>query len=910
MIAQDAPWWSSRERQRDRKLELKMQNYTLKAPLSGRLLPLEDVPDPVFAKRMVGDGVALDPSSNALLAPCDASVAHLHDAYHAITLRTESGLHVLLHIGIDTVQLKGEGFLPHVTAGQSVKAGDTLIEFDPTYIRAHARSLLTIIVITDAESVSEIKAAKGEVRAGRDTILQLRAAAAKTRVVTDASAQCVSDMITIRDPAGLHARPAARLSSTARQYEARLTLRKGDREANAKSLVSLMELDVRQGDQVQLLASGDDAERAIDVVVSQFKEALRDAAQHERATEAGQGEPPGLATKRDKSTAAGVASKQTANAGAAGDPLQDQTLGVQRDLAVLTGTTASSGLAMGAAFRLRRQHFDWPASTDDPVAAQRQLDHAIEQAKATLQAVHARLRDQAGSAPAAIFAAQQEVLADPDILDMARRNMREGKSAASAWHGSISHHAGRLAELENEVLAARANDLRDVGERVLNHLVGQSDQRIDVPDGAILIAEELTPSQASFLDGSQVLGFCTTMGTPSSHVAIVARSLGVPAIVGMDARVLAVADGTPVIVDADRGTLLLNPSEQEIAHCKDRIEASRVELAEVSASAAEPAETRDGHRVSVLANLSHPRDVEQLGACGADGVGLLRSEFLFVDRSSAPDEQEQRRVYEDVARKIRAGEPLVIRTLDVGGDKPLSYLPIPHEENPFLGERGIRVGLNRPHILRTQIRAILAAARSMSADGPSIKVMFPMIATLEEWRQAKAIFDDEQTKLAAEVSSASVGEPAVPTISVGMMVEVPAAALLAEQFAREVDFFSIGTNDLTQYTLAMDRGNPAFSTQLDGLCPSVVHLIAKTVAGARKYDKPVSICGNIASDPRAVPILIGLGVTELSVDTGSIPRLKHEIRNMTFTKCKEIAGEALQAGTSAEVHSRAMQRGK
>jgi phosphoenolpyruvate-protein phosphotransferase len=887
-----------------------MQHHTLKAPLSGCLLPLENVPDPVFAKRMLGDGIALDPSSNALLAPCDALVAHLHDACHAITLRTESGLHVLLHIGIDTVQLKGEGFLPHVAAGQSVKAGDTLIEFDPTYIRAHARSLLTIIVITDAESVSEMKAAKGEVRAGRDVILQLRSAAADTRAVTDAPARCVSDMIAIRDPDGLHARPAARLASTARQYEARLTLRKGDREANAKSLVSLMQLDVRQGDQVQLLASGDGAERAIDAVFSRFKEALREAEQYARATEAGQGEPPGLETKRDKSAAAGVASKQAAHTGVAGDQLHGQTLDVQSDPAVLTGTTASPGLAMGAAFRLRRQHFDWPESTDDPVAAQRKLDHAIEQAKATLQAVHARVRDQAGAAPAAIFAAQQEVLADPDILDMARRSIREGKSAASAWHASISHHAGRLAELENELLAARASDLRDVGERVLNHLVGQSEQKIDVPDGAILIAEELTPSQASILDRGQVRGFCTTMGTPSSHVAIVARSLGVPAIVGMDARVLAVADGTPVIVDADRGTLRIDPSVQEIAHCKDRIEASRVELAEVSASAAEPAETRDGHRVRVLANLSHPRDVEQLRACGADGVGLLRSEFLFVDRSSAPDEQEQRRVYEDVARKIRAGEPLVIRTLDVGGDKPLPYLPIPQEENPFLGERGIRVGLNRPYILRTQIRAILAAARSASADRPSIKVMFPMIATIEEWRQAKAIFDDEQTKLAAEVSATSAGEPALPAISVGMMVEVPAAAILAEQFAREVDFFSIGTNDLTQYTLAMDRGNPAFSTQLDGLSPSVVHLVAKTVAGAHKYNKPVSVCGNIASDPRAVPILMGLGVTELSVDIGSIPRLKHEIRSMTFAQCKEMAGEALQAGTSAEVHTLAMQRGK
>lgn len=892
-----------------------MQNHILKAPLSGCLVPLEHVPDPVFAKRMLGDGVAIDPTSNALLAPCDASVAHLHEAYHAITLRTESGLHVLLHIGIDTVQLKGEGFLPHVAAGQSVKAGDTLIEFDPTYIRAHARSLLAIIVITDAESVSEMIAGEGEVRAGRDTILQLRSAAARTQAATDAAARYVSDMIVIRDPAGLHARPAATLASAARQYQARLTLRKGDREANAKSVVSLMQLDVRQGDQVQLIASGDDAERAIDGVSSRFEEALRDAARPERTTGAQQAGaqqegPPGVETERGTGTASKRAANAGATTGATKDRLHAQTPGTHNAPSVAEGTTASPGLAMGTAFQLRRQSFDWPERADDPLAAQRQLDHAIDRAKATLQAVHARFRDQAGSAPAAIFAAQQEILADPDILDMAGRSIRAGKSAASAWHASISHHAARLAELDNELLAARASDLRDVGERVLQHLIGHADQEIDVPDGAILIAEELTPSQASILNGGQARGFCTVMGTSSSHVAIVARSLGVPAIVGMDARVLTVADGTPVIVDADRGALLINPSEQQIAHCKDRIEASRVELAAATASAADPAETRDGHRVRVLANLSHPRDVEQVATSGADGVGLLRSEFLFADRSSAPGEQEQTRVYEDVARNISAGKALVIRTLDVGGDKPLPYLPIPHEENPFLGERGIRVGLNRPHILRTQIRAILLAARSAAADGPSIELMFPMIATIEEWRQAKAIFDDEQTKLAAELNAASPGEPGLPPISVGVMVEVPAVAILAEQFAREVDFFSIGTNDLTQYTLAMDRGNPAFSTQLDGLCPSIVHLIAMTVAGARKHDKPVSVCGNLASDPRAVPILLGLGVDRLSVDLGSIPRLKHEIRNMTFAKCKEMAGEALQAGTSTEVHALALQRGK
>ncbi|MCG8422600.1 MAG: phosphoenolpyruvate--protein phosphotransferase [Proteobacteria bacterium] len=884
------------------------QNHRFKAPLSGRLLPLEEVPDPVFAQKMLGDGVALDPSSNALLAPCDASVAHLHDAYHAITLQTESGLHVLLHIGIDTVQLKGEGFLPHVAVGQAVKAGDILIEFDPTYIRTHARSLLTAIVISDAESVSDLKVATGQVTAGRDIVLQLRAAAAGQKEVTPSSSQYTSDLISIANPAGLHARPAAALASATRQFTASITLRRGTGQANAKSVVSLMQLDVRQGDQVQLIASGDDAKHAIDTVVPQFEKTLRDASQQERATAPGRED--GSGREPDPDTAARGETEHSSTAGLADEqPGSHISAGASGDVVDFAGKTASSGLALGTVFQLRRQNLVWPESTDNPLAEQRQLDRAIERARTTLQALHARLSERADPHQADIFAAQQEILDDPDITDMARRAIGHGKSAASAWHASISHHAGQLAQLDNELLAARASDLRDVGERVTRHLMGHAEGQLDVPDGAILIAEELTPSQASLLDRGHIRGFCTSLGTPNSHVAILARSLGVPAIVAMDARVLDVADGTTAIVDADRATLIISPSEQQIARCQERIEASTVARKEVIARAAEPAETRDGHRIKVLANISHESDVEQMSAHGAEGVGLLRSEFLFVDRSSAPDEVEQKRVYQDIATAVGPGRPLVVRTLDVGGDKPLAYLPMRYEENPFLGERGIRVGLKRPHILRAQLRAILSAACTMATDSPPLKVMFPMIATVDEWRAAKAIFDAERATLAAQMKANTSEKPVLPQVQVGIMVEVPAVAILAEAFAREVDFFSIGTNDLSQYTLAMDRGNPAFSAQLEGLAPSIIHLIARTVAGARKYDKGVSVCGNIASDPHALPILVGLGITELSVDVRSIPRIKQELRNMAFAECEAMAEKALQAATSAEVRALVAEHG-
>ena len=854
-------------------MNMQAQQHALRAPLSGTLLALEQVPDPVFAQRMIGDGVALEPESNALLAPCDGTVAHLHEAYHAITLETETGLQVLLHIGIDTVQLAGEGFLPHVAAGQAVKTGDVLIEFDPDYLRAHARSLLTMMLIVDMDGVSEMQVATGQVRAGEDVALRLQTRAGAARALASAAEERVSAAIEVTDPAGLHARPAAVLASVARRYQAAIALCKGDREANAKSVLSVMQLDVRHGDQVLLRARGSDAESALGDIAAQLEEALRAAESDAGAVLA---------------TAAPAAEALTA------DPGQlDESTGA------LAGVTASPGLALGSAFRLRRQRIDWPETAPDPQAARRELERAIERAQAALQAMQGRLRGQGEQAPADILAAQQELLGDPDIAEMAYRSIGHGKSAPSAWHAAIEHHSGRLAALDNELLAARASDLRDVGERVLRQLVGQSEAALDVPAGSILIAEELTPSQASLLDGGAVRGFCTTMGTSNSHVAIVARSLGIPALVGMDARILSVADGTPVLVDAERGAVHIAPSDEQRARTEERIAATRAELAAATAHALEPARTSDGHAIAVLANLSHTGEIEHLRIHGAEGVGLLRSEFLFAERSSAPDEDEQSRVYGEIAGALGAGQALVIRTLDVGGDKPLAYLPLPREDNPFLGERGIRVGLNQPQILRTQLRAVLRAARAAAPGGPELRVMFPMIATLEEWRQAKAIFDDERARLAAE----SEGGAELPAILLGIMVEVPAVALLAEQFAREVDFFSIGTNDLAQYTLAMDRGNPAFAAQLDGLSPALVQLVARTVAGARAHGKRVSVCGNLASDLRAVPILIGLGVDALSVDLRSIPRLKQAIRSTELAACEAMANAALQAGTSAEIHA-------
>jgi phosphoenolpyruvate-protein phosphotransferase len=384
------------------------------------------------------------------------------------------------------------------------------------------------------------------------------------------------------------------------------------------------------------------------------------------------------------------------------------------------------------------------------------------------------------------------------------------------------------------------------------------------------------------------MGFCTTRGGATSHVAILARSLGIPALAGIEPAALELANGTPVILDGDKGTIRLNVSADEVSHVRAAQQRADQRRREDLTHAREPAVTLDGTHIEVMANIGGVTDAGQVAALGGEGVGLLRSEFLFMERRDAPTEDEQFENYKSIVETLGPDRTVIIRTLDVGGDKPLSYLPIPKEDNPFLGERGVRVGLDRPEILRAQLRAILRASKF-----GKINVMFPMIATLSELRDVKAILAEE---------AASLGVPTIPT---GIMVEVPAAAVMAAQFAREADFFSVGTNDLTQYTLAMDRGHPKLAPQVDGLSPAVLHLIAHAVRGAHAAGRNVrvGVCGGIASDPCAIPILIGIGVDELSVSMPAIPAVKAQIRTLRLDDCRKLAEFALAADSAADVRT-------
>jgi phosphocarrier protein FPr len=846
----------------------------LKAPLTGVLVPIEQVPDPVFAQKMVGEGVSIDPLSDRLLAPCDGEVSHVHPASHAVTIRTLGDLEVLLHIGLDTLKMRGEGFDAKVKVGDQVRTGDELIAFDLDKVATSAKSLLTQMVITNSDLISSLTPRTGLVTAGTDDVAEVTLAGGEGEGAAEgapapAGRTVTSDAVIIPNPEGLHARPAAVLANLAQKYESDIRLKRGDDQVNAKSVMAVMGLEVLTGHKVQVIARGPDAAQAAE----ELAEALRE----------GLGEEGVVPVSEDTTSLAPAAT--TSPAPAAARPARRS-----EDPNVLLGVAASPGLGVGRVLRVFHEDIEVKEDAADAHKERRLLNEAIDRAMVQLESLENRLRQDAEPDKAAIFGAHREILRDPDLLDIASSAIDKGKSAAFAWRRAYTTYADRLAGLKNELLAQRATDVRDVGQRVLEEVTGQRREKTEMPEGTILVAEDLTPSDTASLDRTKVVGFCTVAGGASSHAAILARSLDIPAVAGIEPRALDIPDGTLVILDGAKGTLRVNVTEDDVTRIRRHQERLAARRAEELAHANEPAVTSDGHRVEVVANIGGLEDAQEAGNKGAEGVGLLRSEFVFLDRAKAPTEDEQAELYTAIAKALAPGQPLVIRTLDVGGDKPLPYLPIAPEENPFLGERGIRVGLDRPEVLRTQVRAILRAAEAAEAAA-KIHVMFPMIATIEDFRQAKDIFEEERADLGVE------------PVPLGIMVEVPSVAIMAAQFAAEVDFFSVGTNDLTQYTLAMDRGHPRLAPQVDGLNPAVLGLIAQAVKAAHEADRWVGVCGGMASDPQAVPILIGLGVDELSASVPAIPAVKAQVRSLSLAQCQELAARALTQDSAAAVRA-------
>jgi multiphosphoryl transfer protein len=558
----------------------------------------------------------------------------------------------------------------------------------------------------------------------------------------------------------------------------------------------------------------------------------------------------------------------------------------------LVGIPASPGIALGPAVVHRPIRSEVERYTvHDHVAEWRRFQSAIAATRSDL----IRLRDQTaselGDTEAAIFEAHLGWLEDPALLEATDSRARSAHcNVEVALAEVIEEYACQLELADDPYFQARAVDLRDLSQRLLDHLRGGTPNRgLTLNEPSIVIAQELTPADTMQMDRSKVLAFCTASGGPTAHAAILARSLGIPAVVALGEAVMAITSGLQLAVDGTRGEVIIAPDAALIAQVEAEQQRNFDALQQAHSEAHIPAVTCDGRRVEVVGNIGSLVDAEQVLACGGEGVGLLRTEFLYVDRETAPTEEEQLAHYQAIAR-VFGPRPLVIRTLDIGGDKPVPYLPLGDEANPFLGCRAIRICLAQPEILKTQLRAILRVG-----PGFNLKVMFPMISDVVEWRRAIAILAQARDELRAE------RRPIADHIQVGVMIEVPSAALLADQLAEEVDFFSIGTNDLTQYTLAVDRTNEQVAAMHDALHPAVLRLIKYVIEAAHARQRWVGLCGELAGDPIAAPILLGLELDEFSCSAPSIPALKARLRSLDTVACYDIAHQAITLDSPAAV---------
>jgi len=670
--------------------------------------------------------------------------------------------------------------------------------------------------------------------------------------------------VRVENRLGLHARPAARLVATARRFDADVSLvneTTGAGPASARSLTGVATLGVRQGHEVLVRARGGDARQVLDAIEALAQENFGDE-------DGGAPSPPASAATPEPKAA-----PQAAEPGGR-----------------LRGLAAAPGIAVGPARHLLAPEFDLPAQPHgEPDEEWRTLEEARDAARRDIEGDRDRVGARAGAADAAIFDAHLALLDDSAVLDPARRSVfDDGAAAAVAWQAAAEAAAHAFEATGDDYLRARADDVRDVARRVLGHLVAAPAEA--APGGSgIVVADELTPGQTAGFDRAEVRGIATARGSATSHAAILARSFGIPAVVGLGEALLGLDEGTPLALDGTEGTVVVDPPEELRAEFEERQAEAEAQRAAAVAAAAAPAATRDGVGVEVAANIAGPGDVPRALEHGADGVGLLRTEFLFLDRERLPDEDEQLDAYREIATAL--GErPLVVRTLDVGADKPLPSLPQPPEANPFLGRRGIRLALDEPEILRVQLRAILRAA----AEHPGIKVMFPMVSALEEYRAARAVLEEARR---------DVGGP--DELEVGIMIEVPSAALAADRFAPEVDFFSLGTNDLAQYTMAAERGNEQVAALADGPVPALLRLIAGVTRAARAHRRWVGACGELAGEPAAAALLVGLGVRELSMAPARIPEVKQVVRGLTLDDAESAAATALDRDSAAQAREAA-----
>ncbi|MFZ1417476.1 MAG: phosphoenolpyruvate--protein phosphotransferase [Burkholderiaceae bacterium] len=666
---------------------------------------------------------------------------------------------------------------------------------------------------------------------------------------TDHADHTFRHSLKLPNPLGLHARPATQLSKMVKKLDARVFIEsESGQRADCRKMFELLGLGLSHGAAITVIS---DDEAVLRSVVS--------------AIETGLGDDLDSQPNEPK--------------------LQNAMLWApQGEIRMLQGVGASDGLVIGTIRHHHQQHFNIPSESAQPTEEIALFNQAVAEAQRAILSLMNAAGARTSVDQAAIFEAHLALLDDKDMVSDTFARIAEGENAARAYKHVTDARIVELSNVSDVNIAARAADIRDIRNRVISILLGVEQNQAHYDTPAIICAEDLTPSDTSRLKPDQVLGFITAMGGPTSHSAIIARGMGLPAVVAIGQAIRELPEDTTVIMDGVSGRVYIEPTTEQIASAREAQAALQQQLDAALTRRMEPGQTADGVAIQIGANINSAEAAAAAIDAGAQGVGLMRTEFLYLERDSIPNEDEQEAAYRALAQAM--GErPLIIRTLDIGGDKEVPYLGLAHEDNAFLGIRGIRLCFERPDLFMPQLRAICRVAK----DHANIHVMFPMIGKLSDWMRAKELLDEARQQIGA------------PKFPVGVMIEVPSAALIAPHLAKHVDFFSIGTNDLTQYTLAMDRMHPLLANQTDAMHPAVLQLIDMTVKAALAHGKWVGVCGGAAGEVAAAKVLVGLGVRELSMSPPQIAVVKQALRQYRLDELQDLAQRVLAQGSSKAV---------
>lgn len=898
------------------------------SPLTGNLIPLERVPDEVFAQKMMGEGIAIEPIDFIVRSPVAGKVSAVTRTKHAISVLHPQGVELLIHIGIDSVALDGKGFSLLVDEGQEVDLGTPLIAFDPMeLIQANIKSLISPVLVTEPSGYSfRFPNLSEKVDAQKSLLFTLIPDATEAtnpdgqqsehqeppkQKKEDESSPVQtfslrSNELLLPNRYGLHARPAALFAETAKQFACAIELLYQDKAYNGKSAVALMKANLRQGSSFHLECKGLDAQETEQAMAS-LQALLNSWAENEPA-------PPQAAPPQG-SDSNGPLSAVPPSAGITTFPSQTT---------VLNGKGVGKNEAGGTALLYQDKTIPLIETSKGNATELADFRHAIEKASTQLlqqinqgaeqtqnRNTSAEHTQTTANIQREIFSAHKSLLEDIEIHKSVEEEIAKGKSAGVAWHFVLQGFHRELLHTQNSLLAERAADVIDVQNRVLRALYNLEETMLPAePNDAteqhkpkqqkrILLAEDLTPSQfvALFPSGAEaepnteteIAGICLVKGGVTSHIAILSESRGLPLLVGCPPSLLTIASNTPLIVSGKTSTLTVNPSPEQMKQLQEANQ-RRNQLQEVWLQQAKtPAITTDGTQISVAANAEDAKGVASALQRGGEEIGLLRTEFVFARETSAPNVERQYGIYKEILDAAQ-GKTVVFRTLDIGGDKPLPYVTPSEEENPLMGLRGIRSSMTledttaQMSLFRTQIQALL----QLQARGQTnYKILLPMVSELSELVAAKRLIKEESDVLG------------IRPVPIGIMIEVPSAALLASQLVGEADFFSVGTNDLSQYVLAMDRTHPQLNPQ--AYHPAVLRLIEMTAQAAQEGNIPIAVCGALASDPQFVPLLIGLGVNQLSVVPSVLPEVKAVIRGLSLAQAKELAHRAVAMSSAAEV---------